>query len=234
MILFTVTGERNSGTHFIERLIEENKVRCVGDLTGILNRHRIPEDSIKTMGIYGERVINIIVFRKLDSWLVSMYKNSYFLKKKEESTFEDFLIRNQKSCFRYKDEIEAQYYIYGDKELFSQDTGKTIFEIRYSKIKSFLDFYNRHKDVILVSLEYLQNEKNCKKFIKDLNSRYDLNIKNVISSIEQHTKSSKLVHIKNRIYEDVKITDNIREIINKHRNIEIESFIEELTYRISS
>ena len=49
------------------------------------------------MGIYGERMINIIVFRKLDSWLVSMYKNSYFLEKKEESTFEDFLIRNQKS-----------------------------------------------------------------------------------------------------------------------------------------
>lgn len=234
MILFTVTGERNSGTHFIERLIEENKVRCIGDLTGILNRHRIPEDSIKTMGIYGERMINIIVFRKLDSWLVSMYKNSYFLEKKEESTFEEFLIRNQKSCFIYKNEIEAQYYIYSDKELFSQDTGKTIFEIRYSKIKSFLDFYNRHKDVILVSLEYLQNEKNCKKFIKDLNSRYDLNIKNVISSIEQHTKRSKLVNVKNRIYEDVKITGNIREIINKNRNIEIESFIEELTYRISS
>lgn len=234
MILFTVTGERNSGTHFIERLIEENEVRCVGDLTGILNRHRIPEDSIKTMGIYGERMINIIVFRKLDSWLVSMYKNSYFLEKKEESTFEDFLIRNQKSCFRYKDEIEAQYYIYSDKELFSQDTGKTVFEIRYSKIKSFLDFYNRHKDVILVSLEYLQNEENCKKFIKDLNSRYELNIKNVISSIERHTKRSKLVGVKNRIYEDVKITGNIREIINKHRNPEIESFIEDLTYRISS
>ena len=234
MILFTVTGERNSGTHFIERLVEENKVRCVGDLTGILNRHRIPEDSIKTMGIYGERMINIIVFRKLDSWLISMYKNSYFLEKSDSLTFEDFLTRNQKSCFRYKNEIEAQYYIYSDKELFSQDTGKTIFEIRYSKIKSFLDFYNRHKDVILVSLEYLQNKENCRKFVEDLNIRYDLNIKNVISSIEQHTKRSKLVGVKNRIYEDVKITGNIREIINKHRNVEIETFIDNLTYKISS
>jgi len=163
-----------------------------------------------------------------------MYKNSYFLEKSDSLTFEDFLTRNQKSCFKYKHEIEAQYYIYSDKELFSQDTGKTIFEIRYSKIKSFLDFYNRHKDVILVSLEYLQNKENCRKFVEDLNIRYDLNIKNVISSIEQHTKRSKLVGVKNRIYEDVKITGNIREIINKHRNVEIETFIDNLTYKISS
>lgn len=229
MVVFTINGERNSGTNFIMNLLFNNGLRVFtglsfGDVI-FFWKHDVPQDNIKHLD---DKVVNIIIFRNLDEWLISTYNNPWFMER-EPCCFNCFLTRKQKSCYE-EGMKDAEYNYYSGKVLNYTDIDKNIFEIRYFKTCGFLRFYEKHKDVVLLNLEYIQNENNCFKFLSELNEKYNLGLKNIQVSIPKNLKWGGKE--KNKNY-DTEINKDAREIIDRHKNNKIEDFINKLTYKIS-
>jgi len=206
------------------KLLEMNNVKAFHGIyygrVAMLWKHKKPHDTLKVLA---KRVVNIFIIRSLDSWLVSMYKNPYYLEP-EKCCFDCFLNKEQKSTIEMYDP-NSLIAINDD------DNDKTIFDIRYSKIKSYFEYRKKHNDIVFVSLEYLQNNKNCEKFLKDLNQKYNLNIKNFVYEFPIHTKSG-LKNIKNREY-NITIGPKSRAIIDRFKNDKIEDWVNNLTFEMS-
>jgi nuclear transport factor 2 (NTF2) superfamily protein len=102
--------------------------------------------------------------------------------------------------------------------------------VRYHKYHRIKEYCEQNENVILVSLEYLQNDDNCIHFLKELNTRYNFNKKeDEFKLVEKHTKNRN-IPLKNRTY---KINhEDYQSEIDKHKNIEIENEINNLTYFI--
>lgn len=184
-------------------------------------KHGIPHIDVKNRD---DLVIDIIIFRSLDNWLVSMFKNVYHLE--EFDDFNKFLLEPQKIgkkvIFDYKTNKRLNY----------DDEGKTIFEIRYFKFNKIMEYMNNTNNVVIVSLEYLQNKNNALFFLKKLNDTFmNRNKEDFISDIKYHTK--KKIITKNRNYSDINIED-YRYIIDEYKNSDIENFINNLEFEIKS
>ena len=83
MVLFKINGERNSGTNFLTQILEINKfphyVTKINKRVITHWKHGVPNDDCKKLD---EKVVDIFIFRNLDTWLISMFKNPYELKMK--------------------------------------------------------------------------------------------------------------------------------------------------------
>ena len=168
-------------------------------------KHAIPKPEVKNVDT---KVVDLFIFRNLEDWLVSMYKNPYNLIRSKN--FDEFLSRKQTS----NDEAPHN----------RDDNGKTIFEIRYYKFRKIMEYAKWNNDVIFINLEYLQSESNLFHFFQHINSTYmNKSRSNYITKIP-HTKTGK--SILNREY-DVDISQ-FKPIIDRYRNNEIESFIKNL------
>jgi hypothetical protein len=124
-------------------------------------RHGYPSKYLKLLG---EKSINFLIVRDLDDWLISMYNTPYYLKLERSQSFGEFLIAKQK----LSDEKDVPINIRNNKVLNHTDENKTIFEIRYNKLRSFLDYFKNNKDVVIVRLKYLQDEQNCIHFMQEV------------------------------------------------------------------
>ena len=197
---------------------------CFGKLS-LLWRHGYPSRSLKLLS-YG-KVINFLIFRNLDDWLVSMYNNPYYLKvDKTTTSFSDFLTKKQE----LSGDPDVPINNMNKMVLNHTDEGKTIFEIRYQKINKYLRFFEKNNDVVIVNLSYLQDEKNCIHFLNSINKKYGLNMTQIWGRIPLHTKTNE-VNKKNRVY-NTKIDDTIRSIINQSQNEDIENRIKRLTFEM--
>ncbi len=222
MVLFTVNGERNSGTNFLNRILIQNgfpvKQENIKNNVVYNWKHGVPSSDYKKLN---EKVVDLFLFRNLNDWLISMYKNPYHLTK--HNSFNDFLtlpqISNEDKLIDYR----------SNKCLNDDDNNKTIFNIREYKFNKILEYKKKNKNVILINLEFIQNEKKladlldflCKKYmIKPKKDKYLLSFK--------HTKCS--LDIKNRVY-DINI-DEYKDIINSSKNEEIENYINKLTFEV--
>jgi phage shock protein PspC (stress-responsive transcriptional regulator) len=219
MVLFKVSGERNSGTHFLEEILRKNKFPThVNEYNGNIAKlwkHGIPIEDNKLLD---DKVIDIFIFRELGEWLTSMYYNVYNLKT-PPGDFNNFLTLKQEAT-----EIELDFKT--NKVVNEDDNNKTIFEIRYYKFKKIMEYRKNNKSIILVNLKFLQNKKNMSDFLQQLNDKYMNNSidNNYITEIP-HTKDFSCSI--NRKY-DVEI-DDYKDIINTHKNEEIETFINNIT-----
>jgi hypothetical protein len=197
---------------------------CFGKLS-VLWKHGYPTKSLKLLS-YG-RVINFLIFRNLDDWLISMYNNPYYLKlDKNTTSFRDFLTKKQE--LSGEDDVPVNYI--NKKVLNHTDEGKTIFEIRYQKLDKYLRFFEENDDVVIVNLSYLQDRKNCTHFINSINKKYGFNMTRIWNAIPTHTKT-KEINKQNRVY-NTKIDDTIRSIINQSQNEDIENRIKNLTFEM--
>ena len=227
-MLFKINGERNSGTNFLaELLISNNFPVYVHEIKNqeIKKRvcfhwkHGVPDGSVKQKD---NCVVDIFIFRKLDEWLISCWKNPYHLKRFQN--FKNFLSEKQKS--NEKVELDART----NHPLNEDDNNKSIFEIRYYKFNKILEYKEKYKNVIFVNLNFLQNNDNALYFLNILNEKYmKRECLNYISSIKTHTKS-KICPLKNRQY-IVNISDYYNDI-KKYKNNEIESIIDNLQFEI--
>ena len=222
MVLFNVNGERNSGTNFLHLILDKNNFP-VYDQKAKRNgrifyqwKHGVPTDDYKNLDV---KVVDLFVFRNLEDWLISFYKNPYHVEKFKN--FSDFLTLPQRT------KKHKLYYSKTNKCINIDDNGKTIFQIREYKFKKIMEYKKRNNDVILINLSFIQNEKKLLQFLKFLSSKYLPNLKfdNYSLSIK-HTKNS--LNIKNRNY-DIDIS-KYQEIINSRKNEEMEKFINNLTY----
>jgi hypothetical protein len=180
-------------------------------------KHQIPQNYIKN-NKENKLVIKIFIIRNLETWLVSMFHNPYHLHKMKY--FNCFLEKKQK--INNKDDKYVNDIIIN-----KDDQNKTIFDIRYYKLKKIKQYCQENENIILVNLDYLQNDENCIHFLKEINNKYNLNKTN-FSLIEKHTKNSK--DIKNKVYETK--YEDFQETIDLYKNKEIENEINNLTFFI--
>jgi len=217
-----IYGERNSGTNFLKNLLLVNKLEPYDDIKegNVIYywKHGIPDNSIKKRH---KNLLEIFIFRRLDEWLVSMFYNPYELEKK--NTFHEFLTTPQNIL--PTDAVDFRTM----KILNEDDQDKTIFDIRYYKINKIMEYKKSNNRVIFVSLEYLQNEANCRTFLESLKKKYGIyNMYHLITKIPRHTKTNQKGQ--NRIY-PLNVMD-YRETIDKNKNNEIENYINNLTFEL--
>ena len=234
-MLLKINGERNSGTNFLYQLIKRNFVTSpYNSRLNISNKknnanvylfehevkkkvcyywkHGIPCNSIKQNA---DLVVDLFIIRDLDSWLVSMFYNTYHLNKISEYT--NFLTDPQVSNEKNEKDFRTMDVLNAD------DTGKNIFEIRYYKLNAIFDYFEKNDNVILVNLEYLQNPEQCKYFLSHLNYLYKINNDTTEYNIKiNHTKTKRSTQI-NQVYNIN--NDDYRTIIDQNKNEEIESRI---------
>jgi hypothetical protein len=226
-MFFKIYGERNSGTNFLKRLIEKNFGNTYGNQDGnkLINnkyffwKHGIPRNYTKN-NKENKLVVKIFILRQLEPWLVSMFHNHYHLKK--QKNFESFLIKKQE----LDNNMEHRYI--NNTFVNKDDRNKTIFQIRYFKYNKIKEYCKHNENIILVNLDYLQNDDNCRHFLNEINRKYKLNKKNFVL-IEKHTKNEK--QIKNIDYNTN--YEDYQKIIDSYKNTEIENEINKLTYYIN-
>lgn len=174
-------------------------------------KHAIPRSDVKEIE---PKVIDLFIFRNLEEWLVSIFKNPYHMKR--VSDFDTFLTMKQSS-------IDRVYLDYKTHKCINlDDNGKTIFEIRYYKFQKIME-YAKHRDVIILNLDFIQNESNLLYFLQQLSRTYNIPIPNYITKIP-HTKTRDSTI--NREY-NVSIP-RFQSIIYKCKNTEIEKFIKNI------
>jgi hypothetical protein len=220
MVIFKINGERNSGTNFLENILDKNGFPTYGH--EIKNnivyhwKHSVPTEDYKKLD---EQVVDLFIFRNLEDWLISFYMNPYHLKR--NNNFKNFLTLRQKST-------ETKLFDYRTNDYLNKDdNGKTIFQIREYKFNKIIKYKEKNKDVILINLLFIQNSENLSQFLDFLSNNYIPKLKNnnYITNIN-HTKDNS--NKKNRSY-NLNINEYI-DIINSKKNKEIENFINNLTF----
>lgn len=223
MTVFKINGERNSGTNFLTQILKMNKFptydQTVKGKRVYHWKHGVPSNDYKELD---KDVIDLFVFRSLDDWLISMFKNPYELVNVFNDDFGYFLNLSQKSSEHWKSPT--------NEILNKDDNGKTIFQIRYYKFKKIIEYSRRNKNVIFLNLKFIQNETNLSDFLDFLSNTYipKLKVDKYMLNIK-HTKNKS--NEKNRVY-SVDI-HKYRDIIDSKKDEDIETFINNLTFTLS-
>lgn len=201
-----IYGERNSGTNFLTELLRNNIVNLT-ILSGTYNKgsgwkHGFPKHYKEN----DSKVLYIFLIRDLESWLQSMYKNPYHIKRTSQMNFlyNTLEIREKKQ----------DHPVHMDPR-----EKNNIIKLRYHKISDYLSFYETISNGIFIHLKDLQ--KNYQSFLSFLKNTYSIQIKDEIIPILSHTKT-KEKNIINRIYNEL----NIEKI--PYKNEKMEEFIENL------
>ena len=152
---------------------------------------------------------------------MSTYNNNYHLKK--HASFTNFLqcpqISKEKKMLDYRTK----------KILNIEDNNKTIFEIRKYKFDKICEYKEKHENVILINLEFIQNDRNLFHFLNFLAEKYMPSMMNKKFDLSfKHTKSKSKE--KNRKY-NINI-EKYRDIINLNKNDEMEQCINALTFKL--
>lgn len=211
---FKLNGERNSGTMFLTELLRLNNfpihVDSIKKKYISLWKHGVPHSSIKIMD---KRVVDIFIFRDLETWLVSMFHNPYHLE--PCGTFQDFLTCTQKSSEKLLICAETGEILNAD------DNEKTIFDIRYSKYAKIMEYTQQHCDVMFVGLSYIQRDP--MRFLCELNRKYTLCLnEDKLKPVRRHTKT----RIKGEINRKYKIDpDEYRSMIDRYSDDSVEQVI---------
>ena len=220
----TVNGERNSGTTFLAELLRKHGLSvfdgvCVYKLH-MAWKHDFPGPELK---LVGKNVVNFFIVRKLENWLITTHNKPHSLGTFGKP-FPNFLTEKQTLCTHWTETI----CIKTNKQTNHFDENKTIFEIRYEKLKAYLRYFNENKNVVIVSLEYLQDENNCKHFLREISNKYGFEFSTIVGSVDEHVKTGDS-GIKNTVYQ-TKITEVEEAIINSHKDRDLEKFVNTLTF----
>ena len=212
MVLFKINGERNCGTNFLKKILEINNfpnyVQKIEKNIVHHWKHGIPNDDIKLLN---DKVVDIFLFRNLEEWLQSIYKNPYHLQPKKK--FDKFLLTKQKSI---------------ENKLLDYKTMKYLNEDDNDKFQKIMEYKQNNNFIIFVNLSFLQDKNNLLYFLNHLNTVYMGNTQQCNYIIEiPHTKN-KNIKTANRSYN---ININLyKNIIDKYKDDEIENFINNLTF----
>ena len=204
-----IFGERNSGTNFLEQLIQKN-VKNIELYSSYYKggsgwKHGYPK--LNLFKHKQDNTLFIFIIRDLENWLNSMYKRPYHIKK--GNNIDTFLTDKIKPNDKRKDH---------DINIVNEEINLTIFELRYKKIKSYLDAFSHINNGMIINLEDLQLDYG-KNFIVKLNSEFKLPITSKFIYILKHTKTNKKEQ-----NEKISIKLNSK-IINNRKDSKIESFV---------
>ena len=204
-----VFGERNSGTNFLIKLLQKNiNINICSsyykDKTGW--KHGYPKINLEDI----DETLYIFIIRDLESWLKSMYIRPYHIRKIKG--INNFLTTKIKQAEKRKDH---------DMNINKDETNLTIFELRYKKIQSYLNTFNKLKNAIIINLEDIQKDYG-ENFINTIILKFKLIKKNNFVPILNHTKTGKNEQNKKI---DIIINENI---ITKNKNEKLETIVNNL------
>ncbi len=201
-----IYGERNSGTNFLKKLLSIN----IENITILPSSYKYDwkhgfsrfKNFEKT-----EEILFIFIIRDLESWLKSMFKNPYHYEIKYNN-IADFLIN--KLCIK---DLRKEHNVNIDIR-----ENDDLFNLRYNKIKHYLNNCGNLKNFIFVNLEKLQNDN--EHFLNFLSDKYLLKIVLPYKKILNHIKT-KEENIVNRNY-NIILPNNI---IENKKNVSLENFV---------
>ena len=204
-----IFGERNSGTNFLELLIQKNCLD-VNILSSYYKggsgwKHGYPK--IKYFNKL-DNTLFIFVIRDLELWLKSMYNQPYHYKR--PLNIRDFIENN---LIMDEERLDHDVNINPNEK-------QNILKLRYSKIQKYIDFSELVRHFVFINLEDIQ--LNPKKFIDFLNLNYQIKISSILNSIPNHTKSN--LKNRNRKWN----TDIPEDLLKTKKNIKYEKFVSDL------
>lgn len=213
---FTILGERNSGTNYVQALISKNFTMVYDRETFGLKHffgHQIPDEEILN------KTLTVGLVRECTDWLNSMYRNPWHLERRSRKTPEDFLYGPVHS-HHY---IGAKEEIMQDRNISNPDEPYTsLFDLRYEKIQFLKQLELDHSNVVLCRYEYIRD--NHLEFLKDLRERFDLTpSKDYPSNIFYYKDQSGVRYNKNAKKHNVYSKEYI--LNQKEYNAKIESSI---------
>jgi hypothetical protein len=152
---YTIYGERCSGTNYLENIINMNFDVNVTWEYGWKHFFGFQDDKLKN----SDDTLFICIVRNLPDWINSFYRNQHHWPKCKqmlcnEKRLDEFLNKEFYSVFD-KDQTERME----DRNIYTGERYKNIFELRHTKIKWILeDLPNKVKNCIFIRYEDLIND----------------------------------------------------------------------------
>lgn len=229
--MFRIYGERCSGTTFLTNLIKENFKGKIINQKRKKKKNTIYRYDWKHGLIYNKKpTIDIIIIRDLESWLASFYnKQWHHIEKTNIKSFLTDKIEISKNPKKIVGKLEIDYM--SKKNTNWEDKDKTIFELRYYKFNALKEFYDKHPNTVMVSLHYLKNNDNCINFLKNINEKFNLNKVSNYKILDTYKGKSNTSKSTCRQY-NIDLSD-YKQIIHENKIIEIEEFVNNLTFIIN-
>ena len=172
-----IFGERNSGTRFLEEFLKKN-TKNIQILSSIFDRGSGWKHGTPKINLFNntQDILFIFIIRDIKPWLKAMIEKPYHYQIQKKK-IDSFLLNNNLQITERRKDHDMCKYSYENQN---------IFDLRYFKINSYLDFFKIIENSIFINLEDLQSDNH--KFLNFLKNTYNINIRDKILSIEKHTK----------------------------------------------
>lgn len=236
-----IFGERNSGTNFLFKTLEQNLVDVpemgfsFGWKHGFTNRKKIQSTDTK-------QVLFICMFKDPYAWISSMHEKPHHAPQLYFMDFSDF-IRSEWACYKGKNyQIRAKNLkdnpVLPEEEMMQERDPKSkqrfenVVHLRNAKNRNFLRLRSLTENIIY--LKYEDFFIDPAKKLEEILSPYNLDLKNDFKvSNAYHGKSQKLVWDKKAFYQEKRYLEKYNEDDLKFVNNILDSgFESQLGYEI--
>ena len=159
---YTIYGERCSGTNYLENIINMNFDVNITWEYGWKHFFGFQDDLLKK----SDDSLFICIVRNLPDWINSFYREKHHLPLKyknnnisEEEKIDEFLNKEFWSFNDNNSNIDMTKEIMQDRNIYTGERYKNIFELRHTKIKWMVeDLPNKVKNCIFIRYEDLIND----------------------------------------------------------------------------
>ena len=157
---YTIYGERCSGTNYLENIININFDVNLSWEYGWKHFFGFQDDKLKN----SDNTLFICIVRNLPDWINSFYREKHHLPLRyknnmsEEEKIDEFLNKEFWSFHDNKNNRDTSKELMEDRNIYTGERYKNIFELRHTKIKWMLeDLQIKIKNCIFIKYEDLIN-----------------------------------------------------------------------------
>ena len=158
---YTIYGERCSGTNYLENIINMNFDVNITWEYGWKHFFGFQDDKLEN----SDDTLFICIVRNLPDWINSLYRNKHHLPLKykknmsDEEKIDEFLNKEFWSFNDNNKNRDTTKEIMEDRNIYTKERYKNIFELRHTKIKWMLeDLPNKVKNCIFIKYEDLVDD----------------------------------------------------------------------------
>jgi hypothetical protein len=158
---YTIYGERCSGTNYLENIINMNFDANITWEYGWKHFFGFQDDKLEN----SDDTLFICIVRNLPDWINSLYRNKHHLPLKykknmsDEEKIDEFLNKEFWSFNDNNKNRDITKEIMEDRNIYTKERYKNIFELRHTKIKWMLeDLPNKVKNCIFIKYEDLVDD----------------------------------------------------------------------------
>jgi hypothetical protein len=208
---FTILGERNTGTHFLQFSLlsnfQLNYLRNIKHFFGFVEP------------LNHENLLTICVVRNPIDWIDSFFKRHHHVSPENLESIDAFLTNNFYSIHEVGENINKE--IMEDRHIYTKNRYKNIFEMR--KVKNFFltsEMKKKVKNYILIRYEDLRD--NYDVVLDFIKNKFNLTQKHkVYKKIDTYKGTKKELFIK----KNVTLTSKIIKVIKNNLDLEQEKSI---------